>query len=84
MVDKTIPADFDAGDRAKRVAASTRIREDIAEDLAALLRHAEREGWGKLLGSPTLSGNVLIYHFESGKRGIIHLPTTADYGKKET
>ena len=83
MGDST-PADLDAGDRAERGAAANGIREEIAEDLAARLRHADREGWGRLLGSPTLSGNVLIYHFESGKRGIIHLPTTADYGKKET
>lgn len=76
-----IPHDFDAADRAKRVAAATRIREDIAEDLAALLRHAEREGWGKQIGAPTLSGNVLIYEFEpSGKRGIVHLPSTANKG----
>ena len=84
MSDKSIPHDFDAGEREKRVVASTKIREDIASDLAALLRHAEREGWGKQIGSPTLSGRVLIYHFDSGRRGIVHLPSTADLGNKGT
>ena len=79
MSDKTIPADFDAGDRAKRVAASTKIRETIAEDTARLMRHAEKQNWGRCLGSPTLSGGVLVFHFEGGLKGIVQLPTGAKF-----
>ena len=83
--DPLISRDFDAGERAKRVADATRIREDIAEDYAALLAHAAREGWGKPVGLPVLSGDVLVYHFEpSGKRGIVRLPSNTDYGNKDT
>ena len=78
--DPLIPRDFDAGDRAKRVAEATNVREEIAEELAALLRHAHREGWGEQVGLPVLSGDCLVYHFQSGKKGIVHLPSTADKG----
>ena len=73
---------FDAGERAERVKASAAIREAIAEDTAKLMRHAAREGWGEQVGLPVLSGNCLVIHFSSGKRGIVPLPTNTDYGSK--
>ena len=82
--DPLIPRDFDAGERAKSVAEATNVREEIAEELAALLRHARREGWGDIEGLPTLKGNVLVYHFSSGNRGIVHLPSNTNYGSKGT
>ena len=71
---------FDAGERAERVKASAAIREEIAADTALLMAHAARENWGRQVGLPVLSGNCLVIHFSSGKRGIVPLPTNTDYG----
>ena len=75
--------DFDPADRARRVAAAASRRETIAEDTARLMEHAAREGWGEAMGLPVLCDNVLVYHFSSGKRGIVHLPQNTNYGDKE-
>ena len=76
---KLIPADFDAGERADRVAEAKNCRELIAEGLADLLAHAKRMDWGEQVGLPILKGNVMVYHFAHGQRGFVKMPTGAKY-----
>lgn len=75
-------AGFDPAARAASIKSATAIRETIAADTELLMAHAAREGWGEQVGLPTLAGNVLVFHFSSGRRGIIHLPSDTDYGNK--
>ena len=78
--------EFDPAERAKEVAAATKRRETIAEDVERLMAKAKRQGWGELLnrGLPTFQGGLMVYHFESGDRGYVRLPLDTDYGNKET
>ena len=47
------------------------------------MEYAAREGWGEVEGLPTMSGDCLIYHLTSGRRGIVRLPLNTDYGDKD-
>ena len=75
--------DFDPAARAASIKAAAARRATIAEDTDRLMRHAAREGWGEVEGVPTLSGDVLVFTFTSGRRGIIHLPFDSNHRDKE-
>ena len=62
---------FDPADRASNIKAVEFRRETIADAKARLMAHAAREGWGDVEGVPTMNGDCLIYHFTSGRRGIV-------------
>lgn len=78
------PSDFDPIERAASVKAAEFRRNNIAESTARLMAHAKRQGWGEVEGLPTHSGDCLVYHFTSGRRGIVRLPLNTEYGDKET
>ncbi len=67
-----------------QVTPRERRRETIAESTARLMDHAKRNGWGEVEGLPTMSGDCLIFHFTSGRRGIVRLPQNSHYGEKDT
>ncbi len=73
------PADFDPAERAANIKAVEFRRDNIAESTARLMAFAADNGWGDVEGVPTLSGDCLIYHFTSGRRGIVRLPMGTEY-----
>ncbi len=73
------PAEFDPAERAANIKAATRRREHIASETAKLMAYAERSGWGPQVGLATMTGDTLIFHFESGRRGFIRLPIGSDF-----
>ena len=78
------PDEFDPAERAANIKAVEFRRNNIAESTARLMAFAANNGWGDVEGVPTLSGDCLVYHFTSGRRGIVRLPMGTDYGNKET
>ena len=78
------PDNFDPAERAANAKDAEFRRNHIAESTARLMDHAERNGWGEVEGLPTMSGDCLVYHFSSGRRGIIRLPMGTEYGNKGT
>lgn len=75
----SIPADFDPAERAERAKQAERRRDHIAENTERLMAYAKREGWGEVEGLPVLTGTVLVYHFTSGRRGIVRLPIGTEF-----
>ena len=68
-----------------REEAAAQLRRDtIAESTDRLMDHAKRNGWGEPEGLPTFQGDTMVYHFTSGRRGIVRLPLNTDYGNKDT
>jgi len=75
----SVPSDFDPIERAASVKAAEFRRDHIAESTARLMRHAKSAGWGPQVGLPTLAGDTLVFHFETGKRGFVRLPQGSEF-----
>ena len=71
--------EFDHDAHPEAVKAATRRRDHIAQETAKLMAYAERAGWGPVVGLPTFSGDTMVYHFESGRRGFVRLPFGTEY-----
>ena len=71
--------EFDHEAHAAEVKAATKRRDHIASETAKLMAYAERAGWGPQVGLPTFTGDTMIYHFETGRRGFIRLPLGSDF-----
>ena len=78
------PGEFDPAERAANIKVADFRRKHIEDSTARLMAHAEREGWGDVVGLPSFSGDCMVYTFTSGKKGIVRLPLGADYGNKDT
>ena len=71
--------EFDHEAHAAEAKAAARRRDHIAEAKAKLMAYAERAGWGPQVGLPTMTGDTLIFHFETGRRGFIRLPLGSEF-----
>ena len=68
-----------------REEAATKLRREIiAESTDRLMDHAKNNGWGEVEGLPTFQGDTMVYHFTSGRRGIVRLPQNFNNGNKDT
>ena len=70
---------FDHEAHAAEAKAAQARRDWIAQETAKLMAYAERAGWGPQVGLPTMAGDTLIFHFETGRRGFIRLPIGSEY-----
>ncbi len=71
--------EFDHDAHAAEAKAATRRRDHIAENTERLMAYAKREGWGKVVALPTFTGDTMVYHFESGRRGFVRLPLGTEF-----
>ena len=78
-VDQMSAPEFDHDAYAEAAKAATRRREHIASETAKLMAYAERFGWGPQVGLPTMAGDTLVFHFETGRRGFIRLPLGSEF-----
>jgi hypothetical protein len=70
---------FDHEAHAAQAKSARARREAIAEAKAKLMAHAKHNGWGEVEGLPTMTGDCLVYHFTSGRRGIVRLPPGSNF-----